>query len=140
MKGDRVCILRTTPAPQMQIRDGKRLRAWQPTPVFLPGESHGQRSLAGYSPWGPTESDTSEETEYACMNLRADSTAKDFRINTEEVGGLEQRETEKHEPEPKNKARENATEQTGRVIGSAGSQEYFSQLQMSAEALSWGDH
>ena len=27
-------------------------RAWQPTPVFLPGESHGQSSLAGYSPWG----------------------------------------------------------------------------------------
>ena len=26
--------------------------AWQPTPAFLPGESHGQRSLAGYSPWG----------------------------------------------------------------------------------------
>ena len=25
---------------------------WQPTPVFLPGESHGQRSLAGYSTWG----------------------------------------------------------------------------------------
>ena len=32
-------------------------RAWQPTPVFLPGESHGQRSLAGYSPWGCEESD-----------------------------------------------------------------------------------
>ena len=28
-------------------------RQWQPTPVFLPGESHGQRSLADYSPWGP---------------------------------------------------------------------------------------
>ena len=27
-------------------------RAWQPAPVFLPGKSHGQRSLAGYSPWG----------------------------------------------------------------------------------------
>ena len=27
-------------------------RKWQPTPVFLPGESHGQSSLAGYSPWG----------------------------------------------------------------------------------------
>ena len=26
-------------------------RAWQSTPVFLPGESHGQRSLVGYSPW-----------------------------------------------------------------------------------------
>ena len=30
-------------------------RTWQPTPVFLPGESHGQRSLAGYSPWGRKE-------------------------------------------------------------------------------------
>ena len=27
-------------------------KAWQPTPAFLPGESHGQRSLVGYSPWG----------------------------------------------------------------------------------------
>ena len=27
-------------------------REWPPTPVFLPGESHGQRGLAGYSPWG----------------------------------------------------------------------------------------
>jgi len=32
-------------------------RAWQPTPVFLPGESHGQRSLEGYSPWGHKEMD-----------------------------------------------------------------------------------
>ena len=32
-------------------------RAWQPTPVLLPGESHGQRSLEGYSLWGPRESD-----------------------------------------------------------------------------------
>ena len=35
-------------------------RKWQPTPVFLPGESHGQRSLVGYSPWGHKESDTTE--------------------------------------------------------------------------------
>ena len=27
-------------------------KEWQPTPVFLPGEPHGQRSLVGYSPWG----------------------------------------------------------------------------------------
>ena len=33
-------------------------RKWQPTPVFLPGESHGRRSLVGYSPWGHKESDT----------------------------------------------------------------------------------
>ena len=32
--------------------------AWQPTPVFLPGESHGQRSLVGYGAWGRKESDT----------------------------------------------------------------------------------
>ena len=31
-----------------------------PTPVFLPGKFHGQRSLAGYSPWGYKESDTTE--------------------------------------------------------------------------------
>ena len=34
-----------------------RRRQWQSTPVFLPGESHGQRSLVGYSPWGCKESD-----------------------------------------------------------------------------------
>ena len=34
----------------------------QPTPIFLPGESHGQRSLVDYSPWGYEESDTTEHT------------------------------------------------------------------------------
>ena len=33
---------------------------WLPTPIFLPGEFHGQRSLADYSPWGPKESDRTE--------------------------------------------------------------------------------
>ena len=37
-------------------------RAWQPSLVFLPGESHGHKSLVGYSPWGRTESDTTEAT------------------------------------------------------------------------------
>ena len=35
-------------------------RKWLPTAVFLPGEFHGQRSLAGYSPWGRKGSDTTE--------------------------------------------------------------------------------
>ena len=35
-------------------------RAWQPTPVFLPGEFHGQRSLMGYSPWFCKEPDMTE--------------------------------------------------------------------------------
>ena len=35
-------------------------RKWQPTPGFLPGEFHGQRTLVGYSPWGHKEPDTIE--------------------------------------------------------------------------------
>ena len=35
-------------------------RKWQPIPIFLPGKSHGQRSLVGYSPWGWKESNTAE--------------------------------------------------------------------------------
>ena len=37
-----------------------------PTPVFLPGEAHGQRSLADYSPWSLKESDTTETALHAC--------------------------------------------------------------------------
>ena len=36
-------------------------RKWQPTPILLPGESQGQRSLAGYRPWGCKESDMTEQ-------------------------------------------------------------------------------
>ena len=36
-------------------------RNWQPTPVFLPGGFHGQRSLVGYYPWGCRQSDTTEQ-------------------------------------------------------------------------------
>ena len=39
-------------------------RQWQPTPVFLPGKSHGQRNLVGYSPWGHEESDTTERLHF----------------------------------------------------------------------------
>ena len=38
-----------------------RRREWRPTPGFLPGELHGQRSLVGCSPWGPKGSDTAEQ-------------------------------------------------------------------------------
>ena len=37
-------------------------RKWQPFPVFLPGKSHGQRSLEGYSPWGHKQLDMTEQT------------------------------------------------------------------------------
>jgi len=39
-------------------------RQWHPTPVLLPGKSHGQRSLVRYSPWGREESDTTEQLHF----------------------------------------------------------------------------
>ena len=41
-------------------------RKWQPSPGFFPGESHGQRSLMGYSPWGSKESDVTETNNTPC--------------------------------------------------------------------------
>ena len=39
-------------------------RQWQPTPVLLPGKSHGRRSLVGCSPWGHQELDTTEQLQF----------------------------------------------------------------------------
>ena len=47
-----------------------------PTPVFLPGESHGQKSLVGYSPWGHEESDTTEQ-----LNLRRHQLQNEYFLN-----------------------------------------------------------
>ena len=46
-------------------------RKWQPTPVFLPGKSHGWRSLTGYSPWGRQESDTTEQLHFLSFSKLA---------------------------------------------------------------------
>ena len=65
-----VLVVKNPPASAGNVRDVgsipgserfPRMRAWQPTPAFLPGESHGQRSLAGYSPCGRKESDRTEQ-------------------------------------------------------------------------------
>ena len=42
-------------------------RKWQPTPVLLPGKSHGWRILVGYSPWGCKESDITEQLHFTCL-------------------------------------------------------------------------
>ena len=44
-------------------------REWQPTPVFLPRESHGQRSLSGYGPQGHKELNMTEVTEYTHRHI-----------------------------------------------------------------------
>ena len=43
-------------------------RKWQPTPVLLPGESHGERSLVGYNPWGRKESDTTKWLHFTSLH------------------------------------------------------------------------
>ena len=54
--------------------------AWQPTPVFLPGESHGQRNPAG--PWVRKVSDMTERPSTACMDVRVGSQRK---LSTKEL-------------------------------------------------------
>ena len=51
-------------------------RKWQPTPVFLFGEFHGQRSLVGYSPWCRRESDTSERLSSHILYIAVDGVTK----------------------------------------------------------------
>ena len=51
--------MQETRVPPLDREDALE-REWPPTPVFLPGEFHGQRSLVGYSPRGHKESDTTE--------------------------------------------------------------------------------
>ena len=56
----RVCLQYRRPRFNPWVGNILWRREWQPTPVFLPGEFHGQRSLAGYNPWDHKESDTTE--------------------------------------------------------------------------------
>ena len=59
-----------------------RRRKWTPTPVFLPGQSHGKRNLVGCSPWGRRESDTTERL----SRRRIKGMALDHRLFPEEQG------------------------------------------------------
>ena len=70
-------------------------RRWHPTPVLLPGKSHGQRSLVGCSPWGCEESDTTERLHFHFSlhalekEMATHSSVLAWRIpGTEEPGGL----------------------------------------------------
>ena len=49
---EKICLHYRKPGFDPWVRKIPWARAQQSTPVFLPGESHGQRSLVGYSPWG----------------------------------------------------------------------------------------
>ena len=62
------------------VRKSPWRRAWQPTPVFLPGESQGQRSLAGCSPWGQKESDTIQATQHAHRRYQLQEKERAFHM------------------------------------------------------------
>ena len=66
-------------------------RQWHPTPVLLPGKSHGQRSLVGYSPWDCEESDMTERLQFHALEkeMATHSSVLARRIpGTGERGGL----------------------------------------------------
>ena len=71
-------------------REGPVRREWPPTPVFLPEESRGQRSLAGYSPRGHRESDT---TEQLSMCARAHTHTHTHSVKTVNLPACEEVET-----------------------------------------------
>ena len=75
-------MLKNLPANAGDRRDGGLVpgsgrfpwrRAWQPTAVFLPGESHEKKRLAGYSPWGHKESDTTKMMEHTHGQLSSNN-------------------------------------------------------------------
>ena len=55
--------------PRFEVRKIPWRREWLPTPVFLPGEFHGQRSLVGCSPWSHKESHTTEQVTLSLFSL-----------------------------------------------------------------------
>ena len=57
-QSERICQQCRRPRFYPQVRKIPWRRKWQPTAVFLPEKSYGQRSPVGYSPWGHKESDT----------------------------------------------------------------------------------
>ena len=80
----RICLQCRRPGFNSWVGKISWRREWLPTPVFLPGESYGERSLVGYSPWGHKELDTTEQltlslslfkdwSNYICLNVRGSS-------------------------------------------------------------------
>ena len=63
------CLQCRTPGLDPRVRKVSWRREWLPTPVILPGEFHGWRNLAGYSPWGRKESDTTERLHFLSLSL-----------------------------------------------------------------------
>ena len=88
-------MVKNLPANAGDVRDASSIpgsrkipwrRKWQPTPVCLPGESHGQRSLVGYSPWGGKESDMTEHASTSLKAISPNVVTLGIRASTHEFG------------------------------------------------------
>ena len=71
-------------------REDAQDKGMKPTPVFLPGKSHGQRNLAGYSPWGPKESDKIYQQNSSSSNnlVRVQYYARPGTITANKIGAI----------------------------------------------------
>ena len=76
---------RESPCPELKIQ---WRRQWHPTPVLLPGKSHGWRSLVGYTPWGRKESDTTERLHFH-FSLSCIGEGNDNPLNPHQYSCLE---------------------------------------------------
>ena len=63
-------------------------RKWQPTPVLLPGKSHGQRSLVDCSPWDHKESDTTERLHFHFLSFKSQRGSSCFFLTQRRPGVL----------------------------------------------------
>ena len=98
LRQSRICLQCGRPAFDLWVGKIPWEREWQPTPIFLPGEFHGQRNLVGYSSRGHKESDTTERLTHMYVGYKhsVDSSThfsflkNSFKINFNEFIWLHQ--------------------------------------------------
>ena len=91
LRWKRICVQRKTPGLDPWVRKTPWRRELQPIPIFLPGEFHGQRSCAGYSPWGCKDSDMTEQltlhfTSWVLKGFPGDLAVKNLPANAGDMG------------------------------------------------------
>ena len=112
-----VCLQFRRPRFDPWVRKIPWRRKWQPTPVLLPGKSHGQRSLVGYTPWGHKQSDTTEWLHFhflsLCIKVETEKLKwwyRHIRLNNELMKLITEKERQKFKSVPE-KGRESESQE-----------------------------
>ena len=87
----KICLQCRSPGFDPWVGKNPWRRKWQPTAVFLPGEFYGQRSLAGYSPWGHKELDTTEWQTHTTGHMPTTSLGQGGKLERQANLGYPQR-------------------------------------------------